>query len=407
MCKNEADEKGFTSPKHIDDDQELKMSLQELLNYHEKLIHEGNSNALSSIKVRNKEDKDQYRYYLLKSISVKWKREEVSYMHMFIDTGLIKDLEKQEAINKCQNIMFSSVSHEFRTPINAFSNCLELVKISFDKFVKLTNSLNTNQDYKIIAENIFKYVSIGRISSKILLSLVEDILDLAKFESGTFSIKESPFRLNELISEFNEIFSLQCKQKRLDFQITCEENIKGLIFNSDCGRIKQILMNLLSNAFKFTQEGGIKVSISVEHRTLDFEKVKFLVFAVADTGVGISSQEIKNLFTMFSTINRHKESMNMRGTGLGLTISKKLTKMLGGKISVQSKEGHGSIFIFDIRESKCNIDEEMMLEVNSENNNSFHFRPDESEMFGSLHQCRASQLKLMNIHSSRLIKKAK
>lgn len=102
-------------------------------------------------------------------------------------------------------------------------------------------------------------------------------------------------------------------------------------------------MNLISNAFKFTNEGGIYVNIRQEMRIGDdFTRCKFLIFEVRDTGVGMSQHDIENLFKMFSTIDKHKKSLNIRGTGIGLTISKRLTEMLGGKITVKSKENYGS-----------------------------------------------------------------
>lgn len=137
------------------------------------------------------------------------------------------------------------------------------------------------------------------------------------------------------------------------------------MFNSDLGRIKQILMNLISNAFKFTNQGGIKVTVRIENRIQDdLTKNRFIVFEVKDTGVGMTQKEMKNLFTMFSTADRHKQSMNIRGTGLGLTISKKLTEMLGGRIHVQSIENQGTTFTFDIKESTRDQDSDSELQVN-------------------------------------------
>lgn len=134
-------------------------------------------------------------------------------MHMFINTNDIKKLEKQKAINKCQHIMLSSVSHEFRTPINAFSNSLELLKLSFEKLNIMNNKLIQNPKQKLehdlITQNINKYIKIGRVSSKMLMNLVEDILDLAKIEAGTFSTNMCNFVLEHLIEDIQDIFSFQ------------------------------------------------------------------------------------------------------------------------------------------------------------------------------------------------------
>lgn len=164
-------------------------------------------------------------------------------------------------------------------------------------------------------------------------------------------------------------------------------------------------MNLLSNAFKFTQTGGITVTIQAEQKRIlnDSHEAKFLVFEITDTGVGMAKSEIKNLFTMFSTLNRHKRSMNIRGTGLGLTISKKLTEMLGGEISVKSVENKGTTFRFDIKESSFQ-QSSGFDEVNSESQNSCNPNTDISELLLSLDKVRVYALKSINVHSSKLLK---
>lgn len=140
-------------------------------------------------------------------------------------------------------------------------------------------------------------------------------------------------------------------------------------------------MNLISNAFKFTHRGGIYVKIKLENRVaFDNERYKYLVFEVTDTGVGMAPSEIKNLFTMFSTIDRHRNSLNIRGTGLGLTISKKLTEMLGGKISVKSEEGKGTTFTFDVKEGIQRESGAEDAKINIEVQNSINIIDDFSDI---------------------------
>lgn len=209
----------------IQDSQSFRdYSFDEFISLHKDLIEETNDEVTSSIQIMKNSDENLNSIsFLAKSIKVKWKNLSNAYMHIFIDTENIRRLEKQKAINKCQNIMLSSVSHEFRTPINAFSNALELLKMNFTKLNLFTKKhspdIEHNPEFKDISERLEKYLKIGKITSKILIYLIEDILDLAKFEAGTFSTSESPFVVSSLIEDIDDIFSLQCKQKGLDLTI--------------------------------------------------------------------------------------------------------------------------------------------------------------------------------------------
>ena len=165
-----------------------------------------------------------------------------------------------------------------------------------------------------------------KISTASLMSLVEDILDLAKLEAGKFTLNEQSFEIETLIQEIEYIFGFQWAQKGLAFWIEANRELISSSFCSDIGRIKQILMNVISNAFKFTPSGGI--SLKIKSMCLFdeclFERNRFLEFKVSDTGIGISELDMQNLFKMFGMGNRERFKLNCRGTGIGLTISKKL-----------------------------------------------------------------------------------
>lgn len=128
-------------------------------------------------------------------------------------------------------------------------------------------------------------------------------------------------------------------------------------FYSDTGRIKQVLMNLISNAYKFTNQGGITLKISLMPRRLDSNQ-NSLKFEVHDTGIGISQKDSENLFQMFAMVNKHRNDMNMRGTGLGLTISQKLVNRLGGDITLESQVNMGTKVTFTVLEGIQRIEEE-------------------------------------------------
>lgn len=127
-------------------------------------------------------------------------------------------------------------------------------------------------------------------------------------------------------------------------------------FYSDVGRIKQVLLNLISNALKFTQQGGIVVSIKLKRKFDEglFERSRHLAFKVRDTGIGIPEEEQSELFKLFGTIRSHRDGVNKRGTGLGLSISKKLTQSMGGDIKIKSEVGVGTTLKFFVKEIKQN-----------------------------------------------------
>ena len=168
----------------------------------------------------------------------------------------------------------------------------------------------------------------GKVSSKLLMNLVEDILDLEKFDAGTFTHIIEPFQLSELVEDIKFIFEAQWWERGLHFRIDADERILEKFYESDHGRIRQVLINLISNAVKFTQEGGI--TIQIEERCM--KHAFYLGFSVIDTGVGISKKDQRNLFKMFGMIKKQRNVLNQHGTGIGLVISKQIVESLNGKI---------------------------------------------------------------------------
>ena len=178
-------------------------------------------------------------YFNVKSIKVNWDRNKDSFMHSFIDTSQVRKLEEVRATNKCQQTMFASVSHEFRTPINAFSNSLQLVRMKVEEIQQKIKEVPSIYD-KIdsIFQKISKFFKIGEVSSKLLLILVEDILDSAKVGEGKFKTNIEEFNIKEIIKEVQYIFEFQCVQKNLCFNVDCDPKLTKRIFNSDAKRIR-------------------------------------------------------------------------------------------------------------------------------------------------------------------------
>ena len=173
-------------------------------------------------------------YFNIKTIKVIWENNQESYLHVFIDTSQIKKLEEERANNKCQQLMFASVSHELRTPLNAFINSLQLIGITTADMKKL---ISLFPDVAAKVEHLYpkfeKFFKVGEISSKLLLVLVEDVLDMVKFSTNTFALNLERFYLKDLLTEIYSIFAFQCEEKHLKFYIEWEPREELILFRSD------------------------------------------------------------------------------------------------------------------------------------------------------------------------------
>ena len=178
--------------------------------------------------------------------------------------------------------------------------------------------------------SIEKFITVASISSQILSILTEDILDFAKIEARMFSLINKPFLIRDLIRDIMFIYDFQCKQKGLNLVVN-SKGVEDIVFNSDPNRIKQIMMNLISNAYKFTNEGSITLNFKIIHQIDWMNRSRVLKVEVVDTGVGISENDSKGLFQLFGTSNNQRDQFNMKGSGLDLTISQKLITLLEGK----------------------------------------------------------------------------
>lgn len=234
-------------------------------------------------------------------------------------------VEKIEETARAKSEFLSRMSHEIRTPMNAIIGLTNLTQIT----------CTLPEDAKQNLEKI-------NDSAQFLLALVNDVLDMSKIDSSKMIIEKTPFNLDELLKQVENIFTLQAQKSGLEFTVTREYDTPYFI--GDEIRIKQVLTNLLSNACKFTKEGG-KVEFSVKQTGRGAEGIQ-LLFCVKDTGVGISEEDIDRVFESFEqSSNRIK---NVKGTGLGLPISKNLVSLMGGKLEVTSAIGKGTEFFFTI-----------------------------------------------------------
>ncbi len=243
--------------------------------------------------------------------------------HKQVEKALMKAKEEAELASSAKSMFLANVSHEIRTPLNAIIG-----------FSELLTSLITNPKEK-------KYLDSIRSAAKSLLTLINDILDLTKIESGKMKIKAVPVDPQLLFEEIKRIFGLKLSEKKLDLIIDIDPDMTSEVMLDET-RIRQVLLNLVGNAVKFTEKGYIKLSMKI----LSQEKSRNLAdleILVQDSGIGIPEVEKERIFESFK--QRYGQSTRKYGgTGLGLSISKRLVEMMGGSIFVESQLGKGSLF---------------------------------------------------------------
>lgn len=237
---------------------------------------------------------------------------------------LIHSKEMAEATAKSKASFLANISHEIRTPMNGIIGMIDILK---------NTTLTTEQN---------EYVDIIGISGENLLMIINDVLDFSKIEAGQISFEHIRFDLYEEVNEVIKILKYKAKEKKLEFSCTISSEIPHFLIG-DPLRLKQVLINLCTNALKFTSEGYVHVAVSFVR--IEGDKVR-LNFEVKDTGIGISLENQSKLFKLFSQAEA-STARKFGGTGLGLAISKNLVQMMEGDIKIISEEGKGATFYFD------------------------------------------------------------
>jgi len=234
--------------------------------------------------------------------------------------------EAAEKANLAKSAFLANMSHELRTPLNAILGFSQL----------LSRGENLDQDQR---DNLGTITQSGTH----LLALINDILDMSKIEAGRAELNAHAFDLREMLTSLEAMFSLRAREKGLSLIFDIAPDVPPCIV-SDEGKLRQVIVNLVGNAVKFTATGG--ATLRVRARPEPGNDMR-LYFEVEDTGVGIASEEIANLFEPFVQTKSGSEAQE--GTGLGLPISRKYASLMGGKVTAKSEPGKGSIFSFDVR----------------------------------------------------------
>ncbi|NEQ76933.1 MAG: response regulator [Okeania sp. SIO2C9] len=250
---------------------------------------------------------------------------------------LMEAKKQADIANQAKSSFIANMSHELRSPLNAILGFTQI----------MTRSQTLPPEHQ-------ESVGIINRSGEHLLTLINNVLDLSQIEAGRITLNEKNFDLHRLLDDIHDMFQLKANDKGLQLLLEPAENLPRYI-RTDEVKLRQILINLINNALKFTEQGGISIQVSQQSSLTKggkgeggiIQQPTTIYFAVEDTGAGIAPEELDKLFQAFSQTESGKQAQE--GTGLGLSISRKFAELMGGEMRVTSRVGEGTVFSFDIQ----------------------------------------------------------
>ncbi len=239
-----------------------------------------------------------------------------------------------ERANSAKTRFLANISHEIRTPINTI--------LGMDEMIMREDATGVPKGYFM---SMMNYAFDIKNATDSLLGLINDLLDISKIESGKMHLVEQEYDVTDLLRSIVSMIRVKSTEKEITFDVVVDEIMPKQLYG-DAGKIKQVLLNLLTNAVKYTDKGGFILSVSLNEREDD---VAGIVFSVKDTGIGVKEEDIDKLFTAYERLDEKKNSA-IQGTGLGLDISRRFAELMGGSLICKSVYGQGSEFLFSIKQ---------------------------------------------------------
>ena len=322
----------------------------------------GGTEELSEMKIRSRDEIEELYHALVKTVA-----DTEEYLERLREEDKMKnELEVAKASSEAKSAFLSSMSHEIRTPINAV--------LGFDEMILLENK----------DPEIGKYAQDIQSAGKTLLALINDILDFSKIEAGKMDIVPVQYELTSTVNDVVSMTMSLANDKGLTFDVNVDPKTPHLLFGDEI-RIKQCMTNILSNAVKYTEKGGLTLTVGFEETDdPDDTDSILLTVAVRDTGIGIREEDMEKLFTAFDRLDQVRNKA-VKGTGLGMSITKQLLENMGSRLEVESEYEKGSNFHFAVKQQVVKREEigdlteafkKYIPHEGSENKNDTFFAPD-------------------------------